>query len=176
MEINIEKIKKSLDELNKRFNDEVEKKDVDNFQLSIYCKIASLELCGWLEETYDELIRSALRSKNIGEKNLSDFNEKFIKKVNGLSYKEHLRVLIINAFGFIKIIQIESKVLNIDVLKASLDELHKYRNHLAHNQYLNYNDSKPTNPQQSIDTPNKVKSKFEQIYPILKEVAQQLHS
>ena len=59
MKINIEKIQKSLDELDRRFNDEVDKPEVDDFQLSIYCKVAALELCGWLEETHDELIKSA---------------------------------------------------------------------------------------------------------------------
>lgn len=65
MKINIEKIQKSLDELDRRFSDEVDKPDVDDFQLSIYCKVAALELCGWLEETHDELIKSALKKKEL---------------------------------------------------------------------------------------------------------------
>ncbi len=59
MKINIEKIQKSLEELDRRFSDEVYKPEVDDFQLSIYCKVAALELCGWLEETHDELIKIA---------------------------------------------------------------------------------------------------------------------
>lgn len=33
----------------------------------------------------------------------------FIKKVNGLSYKEHLEPLMINAFGFVEITKLETK-------------------------------------------------------------------
>lgn len=120
MKINIEKIQKSLDELDRRFSDEVDKPDVDDFQLSIYCKVAALELCGWLEETHDELIKSALKKKGVNDSDVSDFNEMFIKKVNGLSYKEHLRPLMINAFGFVEITKLEIEIIQVDGLKSIL--------------------------------------------------------
>lgn len=177
MKINIEKIQKSLDELDRRFNDEVEKPDVDNFQLSIYCKVAALELCGWLEETYDELIRYSLRENGIDESSIASFDKDFIKKVNGLSYKEHLRPLLINTFGFIKIVQLESEITKITSLKSTLGELHRYRNHLAHNQYIDFSGKHPINSQKPIDNPNKIKSKFkDEIYPILQEIADYLNS
>lgn len=175
MKINIEKIQKSLDELDRRFNDEVEKPDVDNFQLSIYCKVAALELCGWLEETYDELIRYSLRENGIDESSIASFNKDFIEKVYGLSYKEHLRPLLINTFGFIKIVQLESDLTKITSLKSTLGELHRYRNHLAHNQYIDFPGKNPINSQKSIDTPSTIKDKFKKIHPILQEVANYFH-
>ena len=175
MKINIEKIQKSLDELDRRFSDEVDKPDVDDFQLSIYCKVAALELCGWLEETHDELIKSALKKKGVNDSDVSDFNEMFIKKVNGLSYKEHLRPLMINAFGFVEITKLEIEIIQMEGLKSILQELHKYRNYLAHTQYIHFQGRSPVNSQKSIDTPSTIKDIFKKIHPILQEVANYFH-
>lgn len=174
MDINIEKIEQSLGELDNRFSEGLERGE-DDFQLSIYCKVAALELCGWLEETHDELIRSALKKKGISDSAISDFNEIFIRKVNGLSYKDHLRPLMINAFGFVEITRFESEIIQIERLKSILQELHKYRNHLAHTQYINFKGCSPINNQKPIDTPSVIKDKFKKIHPILQEVANYFH-
>lgn len=174
MDINIEKIQESLDELDRRFSDGLDA-GVDDFQLSIYCKVAALELCGWLEETYDELIKSALKKKGINDSDISNFNEMFIKKVNGLSYKDHFRPLMINAFGFVEITKFEIEVIEVEVLKSILQELHKYRNHLAHTQYISFRGRNPVNNQRPIDTPSAIKNKFEAIRPALQSVADYFH-
>lgn len=176
MKINIEKIQKSLDELDRRFNDEVDKQEVDNFQLSIYCKAAALELCGWLEETHDELIKEALTENGLEESFITEFDKKFISKIYGLSYDQHLRRLIINAFGFVNITKLESKIPQIDTLKSELNNLHDYRNQLAHKQYLDFNNENFVSAQQIIDTPNKIKEKFNKMYPVLQEIVNYLNS
>lgn len=50
------KIEYSLKKLDELYTEHVGQDDKD-FELSMYCKLAALELCGWFEETHDELVR-----------------------------------------------------------------------------------------------------------------------
>lgn len=162
-----EKIQKTLDILTELYDRASENRETDNFQLSIYCKVAALELCGWLEETYDGLIIKHLREHVSDQVEIDKFNERYIKSINGLSYSEHLRILLINLFGFINVIRIEKEIPSLESLSAILGTLHKYRNYLAHNQYLEYLEPNPINRQQGIDTPSKIREKYRKVKPIL---------
>ena len=81
----------------------------------------------------------------------------------------------INAFGFVEITKLEIEVIQVDGLKSILQELHKYRNYLAHTQYIHFQGRSPVNSQKSIDTPSTIKDKFKKIHPILQEVANYFH-
>lgn len=174
--MNIEKIRDSLERLNSLYDEKQNEPDIDNFQLSIYCKMAALELCGWLEEVHDELIKDILRSNQIPKEKIEEFEDMCIKEVYGLSYSKHFRLMLVNAIGFVGVVELEAKIQQIESLKSILNELHKYRNHLAHKQYLNYSEQNPINSQRKIDTPSVIKEKFNKIHPILAEIEKEICS
>ena len=70
-------------------------------------KLALLELCGWIEETFDEMIR------NIGNQTLGDekwVNEKLIDRTSGFKYDAHLRSMIVELVGEVFARRIEEKM------------------------------------------------------------------
>ena len=165
------KIEETLNRLDNLYNENISKQEIDNFQVSIYCKVAALELCGWIEDTHDKLVKDCLSNNVIEQDSINQFDDKYISQVNGLSYKNHLRPLLINLLGFITVIRMESELNNdIQQLSSILGYLHNYRNHLAHNQYVNYSDRNPVNSQQSIDTPSVIKNKFRSILRVLERI------
>lgn len=97
-------------------------------------KLALLELCGWIEETFDEMIR------NIGDQTLGDgkwVNEKLIDRTSGFKYDAHLRSMIVELVGEVFARRIEEKMEatskgDLERLKSMLGELWKKRCSFAH--------------------------------------------
>ena len=81
----------------------------------------------------------------------------------------------INAVGFVEITKLEIEIIQMEGLKAILHELDKYRNYLAHTQYIHFQGTSPVNSRKPIDTPSTIKDKFKKIHPILQEVANYFH-
>jgi hypothetical protein len=97
-------------------------------------KLALLELCGWIEGAFDEMIR------NIGQQTISDdkwVNEKLIDKTYGFKYDNHLRAMIVELVGEVFARRIEEQMENansgdLDRMRSTLGELWKKRCSFAH--------------------------------------------
>ena len=160
----IEKVLISLVEM---YDDESEKISND-----LLCKTAALELCGWLEDTHDNLILSSLNlmhSLNQGstKDNFSKFKnsvEKSTNNTHGLSYSNHLRKLLVNLLGDYLILKLEHDIIEIDKLRSELDGLQNYRNQLAHTSFYGIQ------KQQTLDAPNVILNRFRIICSVLIQV------
>lgn len=173
--MDIEHIKEILKQL-----DNLYKEQSDNSQYNIpnelVCKMATLELCGWLEECFDNLVVSCddtLSDRLFGRDKPSSKHNllEVIKEVHGLSYKNHFKKLLISLVGNSILLMIEEKIgrNKIDQLSSELGSLHKQRNELAHK-------SSKVIQQQFLDAPSKTLQKLQILYPTLQEFEKHLKS
>ena len=168
------KIEYSLNKLNELYNEHVGQ-DGKDFELSMYCKLAALELCGWFEETHDELVRECF-FKNLPEENAKNCEKLYISPIYGLSYDRHFRPLLVNLIGAIKVYRLEEEIPELEGMRAILKELQEYRNCLAHNQYFEYKEKHPVNKQKKIDAPSVILGHFRKCKPVIKKIEDYIHS
>lgn len=123
-------IEKSLQELDILYNQATSQKK------SIYfSKLALIELCGWIEETLDDIIiRHA--NRNLKEQINKTYCKKQIVKPNyGFEYERNLRPMLIKLIGLINIEKMEKsleKTAQITLLTTYLQNLKTTRNDAAH--------------------------------------------
>lgn len=139
------------------------RKTGSNMESLFFSKLAILELCGWIEESMDDVIlrcaRRTLRStsnKEFAEKNI-------VKPTYGFEYQKHFRKMLIQLIGLISTERIEKQ---IDVtkknrLQSELGNLKVIRNRVAHTHIRGIT--------LSIDSPSVTLSRFNSIYDGLKE-------
>jgi hypothetical protein len=99
-----------------------------------YSKLAILELCGWIEESMDDVVlRCAYR--RLSEKDNKKFvEEQIVKKTHGFDYQPHFRRMLIQLLGIINVERIEKSIDQGKRTKftAALDGLKSIRNQEAH--------------------------------------------
>jgi cystathionine beta-lyase family protein involved in aluminum resistance len=127
-----------------------------------YSKLAMLELCGWIEESMDDIIKKCANRVLKVEKN-KKYVADIIKKTNGFGYDEHFRRMLISVVGLVSIEKIEKKV---DPSKycqftAALNNLKSARNREAHTHL------KGTT--RIVDSPSLTIGNFQHVYEGLKE-------
>jgi hypothetical protein len=97
-------------------------------------KLATIELCGWIEGEFDRLINEAQKITI----NDSDWVKKnVVDSTYGFSYDEHFRKMLCRLFGEFLVRKIESSYENatqgnLDRLKSELGTLWKIRCSFAH--------------------------------------------
>ena len=153
---------KTLNRLDKLYND-----STSDDQKIFYSKLALIELCGWIEETMDDIVlRCAKRCLK------SEANQKFIDKTIGDTYSfgyEAFRKMLMMVIGLATLEKIEEKLENtgkISALKGDLGNLKKSRNRAAHTH------TKGT--LRTYDAPSKTKHDFDRIYALLTELDAEL--
>jgi hypothetical protein len=154
---------KTLNRLDKLYNDST----TDDKKI-FYSKLALIELCGWIEETMDDIV---LRCAKPCLK--SEANQKFIDKTIGDTYSfgyEAFRKMLMMVIGLATLEKIEEKLENtgkISALKSDLGNLKKSRNRAAHTH------TKGT--LRTYDAPSKTQHDFDRIYALLTELDAELH-
>lgn len=99
-----------------------------------YSKLAVLELCGWIEESMDDvIIRCSIRHlKDSGNRR---YIEKDIVKRNyGFDYDQHFRKMLIHLIGIINVEKLEKKIDDQvqAAFRSTLSSLKTIRNSEAH--------------------------------------------
>lgn len=99
-----------------------------------FSKLAMLELCGWIEITMDDMVRSLSKRmvRNVGNRNY--YEKEFIKRTHGFEYEYHFRRMLIGLVGLHGVEEIERKV-NSAVFQpmcAALNTLKPDRDKHAH--------------------------------------------
>lgn len=107
---------------------------VGNDRPKLLSKLALLELCGWIEETFDELIREVDKITINDSKWVS---ECVIKKTSGFTYLSHLRPMLVTLIGEILTRRVENEMDNkhngeLERMKSLLGTLWEKRCNLAH--------------------------------------------
>lgn len=123
-------IESTLKELDKLYNQASSQKKAIYFS-----KLAVIELCGWIEETVDEIILKHANRKLKNNDNKTYCKEKIIKTNYGFQYLQNIRPMLINLIGLIGVEKLENeleKTAQITILKNNLGNLKVSRNEAAH--------------------------------------------
>lgn len=99
-----------------------------------YSKMAIMEVCGWLEETFDEIAHNCVRSR-LRTLDRRKFLEEKIAATHGFEYKTKARPLISHAIGVVRLLEIEKELehtASLTILKSSCSNLNKLRQDAAH--------------------------------------------
>lgn len=98
-----------------------------------YSKLAILELCGWIEESMDDVIRRCAHKRLKIPANRKIVDESVIKKTYAFDYGR-FRYMLIYVIGLINVERIEMKMdpLTMNRFEATLGALKKSRDAEAH--------------------------------------------
>jgi hypothetical protein len=98
-----------------------------------YSKLAILELCGWIEQSMDDLVKKCAKRSCKQPASLTYIDQK-IKRTYGFEYQQHFQDMLVRLFGIISVEKVEGKVdpAKLVKLKAQLDFLKKARDAEAH--------------------------------------------
>jgi len=133
-----------------------------------FSKLALIESCGWIEESFDDIVSGYKKYNLKNEKNISFYKGK-IKRTHGFDYENDIRPLIILLIGIKKFDIIESKLNRngeIDILRASLLYFKERRDKVAHTHIKNVTGS--------LDAPSKIYSEWMIVYKILKKMEHEI--
>lgn len=159
-------ITNSLYELDKLYNEATSKK-----KAVYYSKLATLELCGWVEDTVDNIVLMHANRKLKEKSNTKYIRKEVVKRIYGFQYDIHIRDMLISVIGLISLEDIEGrfeKTGKITKLKSALSNLAESRNKAAH-----------THLKGSInnyDAPSVIRGEFQKIMPILLELDSELRA
>ena len=112
-----------------------EYRNATNLKKSLfYSKLAVLELCGWVEESMDDVVLRCARRHLKNQANIKYVQNEIVRRRHGFDYQYHFRRMLIQLLGIINVERIEkcvdqNKRLN---LMATLEALKKVRDAEAH--------------------------------------------
>lgn len=130
----------------------------------MYSKLAILELCGWIEESMDDLVmrcgKRCVKSVDLQE----IIQKKVIRPNSGFSYDDHFKKMLAQVIGLIQLEKIEKQSNSqiIQNFKAVLNNLKSPRNVVAHT-YI-------SGRTPSINAPSYTLQQFNDVYLGLKEI------
>ncbi len=123
-------IRDTLRELDNLYNNASSQK-----KLIYFSKLAILELCGWIEETLDDIIiKHSNRNLKLSENKIY-CKDKIVNPNYGFQYNTNIRPMLIKLIGLIQVEKLEKeleKTAQITLLKVNLGNLKRSRNEAAH--------------------------------------------
>ena len=110
------------------------KKATSKRESLFYSKLAVLELCGWIEESMDDVVLRCARRHLKNQANFTYVQNEIVKRTYGFDYQQHFRRMLIQLLGVINVERIEKSVDQNKQLKltATLNALKTVRNAEAH--------------------------------------------
>ena len=99
-----------------------------------YSKLATLELCGWIEETMDRIVRSCAVRNLRDQKNRKLVEEEVIEKTHAFGYKRSFRRMLIQVVGLrgVEIMERTMGSPSLRGLSSTLGSLKSSRDEQAH--------------------------------------------
>jgi hypothetical protein len=157
-------ISSTLTELDRLYN-----KSTSQKKAVFYSKLALIELCGWVEETLDDIIlRHAYR--HLKDKDNKNYCKNRIVKPNyGFEYNKNIRPMLISLVGLIEVEKLElelEKNALITLLKGHLGNIKESRNIAAHTHVKGIT--------KRFNAPSRTIGDFERIKPILLRIDKEL--
>jgi len=138
----------------------------DQKETLLFAKLYIIELCGWIEDTFDDLFYRCLK-KNTKEINNEKYLKELIKGNYGFSYEQHFRKILMIIIGCLNFERIEKRIKldKKEKFRLALNRLEEKRNIEAHS-YLKQI--------RNIDAPSVANELFEDICTGLREYYRQL--
>jgi hypothetical protein len=100
----------------------------------LYSKLAILELCGWIEESMDDIVlRCAMRLlKDPDNRHYCQVN--IVRRTYGFDYQENFRFMLIRLVGLAAVEKVEARVdsAKLSLMESALSTLKSQRNTEAH--------------------------------------------
>jgi hypothetical protein len=153
-------ILETLSNLDKYYNDSL----CLNSKKSIYfSKLAVLEYCGWIEESFDDIARRSVKGKIKTEAFQKILDGVVIGKNSGFQYVENLRPMMLQAMGLQGMEKLENYLRNsgtFEIFVSELSMINKYRKTAAHTWVKGVIANYPA--------PSIIRDSFIKIYPIIK--------
>lgn len=133
-----------------------------------YSKLAILELCGWIEESMDNIVENCANRKLRNNDNLKFLEKEIIKRVHSFDYHNNFRKMLMQVIGLIRLEIIESKVdqTKLELMKVSLNALKEQRDPVAHTHIKGIT--------LRIDAPSITKQRIVNVYEGLKNIEHEL--
>lgn len=158
-------ILKELDKLKKIYDNAMLESDKD--LPKYYSKLALLELCGWIEESMDDLILKYSHRKRV--KDLSYINT-FVSRNYSFDYSNNFREMLIKLIGIVYTEKIENRITTTikSKFEASLSSLRTMRDIHAHTNLQGQGSTK------ILWTPSITIGKFIDVYAGLKSYENEL--
>ncbi len=130
----------------------------------LFSKLAILELCGWIENSMDNIVLNTARQLIRQPKHLEYFKKEVVGKVYGFEYEKHFRRMVIALIGLHGVETMEKNVhLHVfDPMCASLNALKPNRDTLAHG----YIEGATTH----LDAPSVILGRFRTVYAGLVDI------
>lgn len=154
-------IESTLNQLDKLYNNSSSQK-----KSIYYSKLAVIELCGWIEDSMDDVVEKYCNKKLKESANKKCVKDDIINPNHGFHYKSNFRPMLMKSIGIIALEKMEKKLENggakITILKSTLGRLKGKRNDAAHTFIKGITSN--------FDAPSTIKNDFNRIYPILKEI------
>jgi hypothetical protein len=99
-----------------------------------YSKLAILELCGWIEESMDDVILRCSVRCLVELENRKYATKTIVKRTHGFDYEPHFREMMIRLFGLVLVERLERAVdpAKDARMRATLTALYTVRNAEAH--------------------------------------------
>lgn len=134
----------------------------------LYSKLAILELCGWIEESMDDIVKRYANRHLRNKKNKKFVEKEIIQHVYGFEYKRHFRTMLIQIAGLITVEKIERRVdpVKLQLMQTTLNSLKTTRNNEAHSHLKGIT--------KRLDAPSVTKSNFVKVYDGLKNFEDEL--
>jgi len=129
-----------------------------------FSKLATLEYCGWIEESFDKIVRRSVKGQ-LQTTAFKDSLEGSIKSTYGFQYVRHFKPLLTKAIGLKKMEEVEKHLKHtgqFEALKGALETIKEQRDDAAHT-WLG-NQTKP------YPAPSAIKFQFQTVFPIMKDI------
>jgi hypothetical protein len=140
-------------------------------QGSYFSKLALLELCGWIEQTMDSIIKDCSNSHLSDQTNINFVEKQIVDRTNGFHYDSHFRPMLMKLIGLISLEKIEISLKasgDYSLLTSQLGTLKAKRDQAAHTTLSGVTPN--------YDAPSLIKSYLSRIHPILVTIDQELQT
>ncbi|QPH40670.1 endoribonuclease [Pedobacter endophyticus] len=130
-----------------------------------FSKMALIELCGWIEETFDDIVVRHANRNLLSSHNRDYCKKSIVKKNNGFHYENNVRPMFISLIGLIEVEKLENeleKTARITLLKSYLENLKGIRNDAAHTHLKGIT--------KTYNAPSKIMGDYINILSILEEI------
>lgn len=161
-------IEDTLVRLEKLYNQASANRSGSAKTLIYYSKMSLLELCGWIEEATDDIIKRHSGRKLKLAKNKKLVAE-FVKKNYGFEYEANIRQMLARLIGIIELEKLElklEKASSITLMRSVLEQLKIRRNSAAHTHLKGV--------LRTYDAPSVILSEYNRVMPLLKKLDEEL--